>query len=80
MFSIDLFAGEYIINKEYDGMLKQQNNFVDFWVLMLFTLSYPVLVVNLWAFLLTENYILPTLNPAIKPVGNLSEIDLLCVI
>ena len=80
MFLIDLFAGEYIINKEYDGMLKQQNNFVDFWVLMLFTLSYPVLAVNLWAFLLTENYILPALNPAMKPVGNLSEIDLLCVI
>lgn len=24
-----LFAGEYIINEEYDGMLKEQNNFIE---------------------------------------------------
>lgn len=33
IFFIDLFAGEYIINEKYDGMLKQENNFVDVWVL-----------------------------------------------
>lgn len=80
MFLIDLFAGEYIINKEYDGMFKQQNNFVDVWDLILLTLSYPVSAVNLCAFLITQNWIQTAFNPAMKPIGDLSEIDLLCII